>query len=121
MLIGNGIISALHAQAVRDAEDICQSMSFRRSKLKAGHLQQLTIGVTEVDRIHEAAINGTCIFNSEFLQARRHLGISCARNVIGNVMQVTNILWIRRWVITARRADEESDQASVAWVKIKMQ
>src|SRR5687767_8033781 len=120
MLICNGIVSALHAQPMRDAEDICQGMTFWRNKLKAGHLKQLTIGITEVDRVHEAAINGTRIFDAEFLQARCHLCISRARNIVGKMMQVTNVLWIWCRIVDPRRTHKKSDQASIARVKIKV-
>ena len=65
MFVGDGILSRLQTQSVSNPKDVSDGMSLRWSELKAGHFQQLTIGVAKVDRIHETAINGTRVLNTK--------------------------------------------------------
>src|SRR3990170_3351378 len=120
VFVCNGIIPALHAQAMRCAEDICKGMPLWRDELKASHFEQLTVGITEIDRIHKAAINGTRVLNTQLLQPRRDLSVSCTGDRVGNMMQVADVLGIGRRVVEARRADEESYQSPIPRIKVQM-
>src|SRR5512133_1492457 len=95
-------------------------MTFWRCEFEASHFEQLTVRVTEVNRIHEATVNIACVLDTALLQALRNLCICCARNVVSDVMQISDILWIRRWVVDTRRADKERDQSSIARIKVEM-
>ena len=92
MFIRDGIIATLHAQTMSNAEHLCQCMSLWGNELEASQLEQLPIGITEIDRVHKAAVNGTCVLNPKFTQALHHLSISGARDGEGKMMQVANIL-----------------------------
>jgi hypothetical protein len=67
MFIGDGILPILHPHAVGDAQNISQAMSFGRNELKTRHLKQLTVRVTEVDRVHEATVDWAGILNAVLL------------------------------------------------------
>lgn len=50
-----------------NAEDIRDCVFLRGDKFKTGHLKKLAIWITEVNGVHEAAVDRTCILNAKFL------------------------------------------------------
>ena len=94
---------------MRDTEYIGMSVALGRCKFKASHFKQPPVGIAKVNRVHKAAVDVARVLNTAFLQALCYLCTGCTRDVVGDVMQVADVLRIRGLVINARRAHKECD------------
>ena len=77
----------------------------------------MAAGVAEVDRVHEAAVDGAGVGNAVVGEALRDLHVRGARDVEGQVVQVADALRVGRGVGHARGPHEEGEQAAIAHVK----
>ena len=120
MRVLNIIRSFGHSQAMRCGEYINGGKAFRRNKLVASHFEQLPVGVSKVNRIHETPVDIARIPDTALIQPRSNLCIGGMRDGEGEVMQVAGILRIGGRIICPRGAHKEGDQSSITWIKVEM-
>jgi hypothetical protein len=58
-----------YPQTVRSGEYVCNAVAFWRNELVTGHFEQLSIGVSEVDRVHEPAVDVARVPDAALVEA----------------------------------------------------
>src|SRR6266700_1216019 len=109
-----------HPQAVRSAEYVDNAVAFWRNELVTGHFEQLSIGISEVDRVHEPPVDVARVPDATLVEALGDLGVGGMRDGISKVMQVADAFRIGSGIIYPRGAHEESDQPSIARVEVEV-
>src|SRR5947209_8954006 len=58
-----------HPQAVRRREYVDNAVAFWRNELVTRHFEQLSVGISEVDRVHEPQIDVACVPDTTLVEA----------------------------------------------------
>src|SRR5260370_25891865 len=95
-----------HEQTVCRGEYFDNAAAFWRNELVTGHFEQLSVGVSEVDRVHEPPVDVTRVPDATVVEALGDLGVGGMGDSKGNVMQVTNAFGVGRGIIYPRAAHE---------------
>src|SRR5438128_12610911 len=92
---------------MRRKEDISITIAFWWNELVACKFKQLSVGISEIDRVHKAPINVPCVPDPALIQPFGSLGINGTRYSQGKMMKITDALWIGRQNIYPSRSAEE--------------
>src|SRR5947209_4962966 len=109
-----------HPQAVRRGEYVDNAVAFWRNELVTGHFEQLSVGISEVDRVHEPPIDVARVPDATLVEALGDLGVGSMRDGKSKVMQVADAFRIVCGIIYPCGAHEEGDQPSITCVEVKV-
>src|SRR5260370_38075916 len=106
-----------HEQTVCRGEYFDNGAAFWRNELGTGHFEQLSVGVSEVDRVHEPPVDVARVPDATVVAALGDLGVGGMRAGKGNVLQVTDAFGVGSGIIYPRGAPEEGDKQRVTCVE----
>src|SRR3989442_1402306 len=119
MLVMNERGTSSNAQSMCCYEYISGCIAFRWNELIAGQLKQLSVRISEVNRVHEAAVNVACIPDATLIQPLGHLRVGRTRDGEGQVMKIANTLRIGSVIVLARWSNKEGDQSPIPCIEIR--
>src|SRR5207245_11765709 len=94
---------------MRRKEDISITIAFWWNELVACKFKQLSVGISEIDRLHKPPINVPCVPDPALIQPVGSLGINGTRYSPGKMMKMTGALSLGRSTICRTTAAGDSN------------
>src|SRR4051794_16254129 len=108
------------AQVVSFKQDLTMGDAYRWLKFVAGQLKPLAQRITEINRVHKAAIDLARVFDATLVEPLGNLRKDCPRDVEGDMVDIADALRIGRRVDFTRLIGKDSDQAAITGIEIKV-